>query len=134
MVNKASPPSVASPLWPMQAAQAAAEYGIDAWQRSILTLDVLRERGNQYLEHTKSGKPPVLVFDYDTVLDAREFPKPANYALVRIKPDASHAKTDAKKRRICSFRPSCRSNSLITAGTAEHSTTAYVPSRCLRMS
>ena len=105
MVNKASPPSVASPLWPMQAAQAAAEYGIDAWQRSILTLDVLRERGNQYLEHTKSGKPPVLVFDYDTVLDAREFPKPANYALVRIKPDASHAKTDAKKRPFVVIDP-----------------------------
>jgi pimeloyl-ACP methyl ester carboxylesterase len=89
----------------MQAAQAAAEYGIDAWQRSILTLDVLRERGNQYLEHTKSGKPPVLVFDYDTVLDAREFPKPANYALVRIKPDASHAKTDAKKRPFVVIDP-----------------------------
>ena len=105
MVNKASPPFAASPLWPMQAAQAAAEYGIDAWQRSILTLDVLRERGNQYLEHTKSGKPPVLVFDYDTVLDAREFPKPANYALVRIKPDASHAKTDARKRPFVVIDP-----------------------------
>src|SRR5262245_1372752 len=39
-----------------------------------------------------------------------------------------------RKRRTCSFKPSCRSNSLITAGTAEHSMTAYVPSRCLRMS
>ena len=97
MANKAAPPSAASPLWPMQAAQAAAEYGIDAWQRSILTLDVLRERGNQYLEHTKSGKPPVLVFDYDMVLDGREFPKPANYALVRIKPDAGHASRPTRR-------------------------------------
>jgi len=108
MANKAPPPSASfpsSPLWAMQAAQAAAEYGIDAWQRSILTMDVLRERGNQYLEHTKSGKPPVLVFDYDTVLDARDFPKPANYALVRIKPDASHAKTDAKKRPFVVIDP-----------------------------
>ena len=29
----------------------AAEYGLDAWQRSVLFLDVLRQRGNQYLEH-----------------------------------------------------------------------------------
>ena len=65
-------------LWPMpQAAQAATEYMLDAWQRTILTWDVLRERGNQYLEHTKSGKPPVLVFDYETVVDGRELPKPA---------------------------------------------------------
>ena len=60
-------------LWPMpQAAQAATEYLLDAWQRTILTWDVLRERGNQYLEHEKSGNPPVLVFDYETVVDGRE--------------------------------------------------------------
>ena len=28
------------------------EYWIDAWQRSILFLDVLRQRGNIYLEHS----------------------------------------------------------------------------------
>ena len=64
----------------------ATAYLIDAWQRSILTLDVLRERGNQYLEHEKSGSPPVLVFDYEIVVDGRSLPKPANYALVRVKP------------------------------------------------
>src|SRR5262249_26726507 len=39
-----------------------------------------------------------------------------------------------RNRSTCSFSPSCRSNSLITAGVAEHSITAYVPSRCLRIS
>ena len=34
----------------------ATAYFVDAWQRAILTLDVLRERGNQYLEHEKSGR------------------------------------------------------------------------------
>ena len=29
---------------------AVQEYWLDAWQRSILFLDVLRERGNTYLE------------------------------------------------------------------------------------
>ncbi|MDM0015379.1 TerB family tellurite resistance protein [Variovorax sp. J22P168] len=111
MASKELPPPAVSALsglsglWPLQAAQAAAEYGIDAWQRGILTLDVLRERGNQYLEHSRSGKPPVLVFDYDVVLDAREFPKPANYALARIKPDTTHARTDPKKRPFVVIDP-----------------------------
>ena len=49
MVNKS--PFI-SGLWPMpQAAQAATDYLLDTWQRTILTWDVLRERGNQYLEH-----------------------------------------------------------------------------------
>ena len=75
--------------WPMPApAAAATEYLIDAWQRSVLTWDLLRQRGNQYLEHEKSGNPPVLVFDYEMVVDGRTLPKPANYALARIHPPA----------------------------------------------
>ena len=97
---------VAPGLWPMpQAAQAATEYLVDAWQRTILTWDVLRERGNQYLEHEKSGNPPVLVFDYETVMDGRELAKPANYALVRIKPPADYPRTDPKKRPFVVIDP-----------------------------
>ena len=93
-------------LWPMpQAAQAATEYLLDAWQRTILTWDVLRERGNQYLEHEKSGNPPVLVFDYETVVDGRELAKPANYALVRIKPPAGYPTADPKKRPFVVIDP-----------------------------
>ena len=84
---------------------AAAEYWVDAWQRTILTWDVLRERGNQSLDHATSGKPPVLVFDYETVLDGRTLPKPANYALVRIKPTADHPPTDPKKRPFVVIDP-----------------------------
>ena len=32
---------------------AVQEYWFDAWQRSVLFLDVLRERGNTYLEQTR---------------------------------------------------------------------------------
>ena len=95
-----------SGLWPMpQAAQAATEYLLDSWQRTILTWDVLRERGNQYLEHAKSGNPPVLVFDYETVIDGRELAKPANYALVRIKPPAGYPAADPKKRPFVVIDP-----------------------------
>src|SRR2546422_777304 len=39
-----------------------------------------------------------------------------------------------RKRSTLSLRRSCRSNSFIIDGSAETSKTAYVPSRCLRMS
>src|SRR3989442_1497719 len=39
-----------------------------------------------------------------------------------------------RKRSTFSLRRSCRSNSLTMAGSAETSKTAYVPSRCLRIS
>ena len=83
----------------------AAAYLVDAWQRAILTLDVLRERGNQYLEHEKSGSPPVLVFDYEVVLDGRSLAKPANYALVRVKPPKDYPPTDADKRPFVVIDP-----------------------------
>ena len=66
---------------------------------------MLRERGNQYLEHERSNKPPVLAFDYDMVLDGRTLAKPANYALVRIKPTADHPPTDPNKRPFVVIDP-----------------------------
>lgn len=38
------------------------EYWTDAWQRSILFLDVLRQRGNDHLEHVSATAPHVLAF------------------------------------------------------------------------
>jgi len=84
---------------------AAAEYWLDAWQRSILFWDILRERGNQYIEHEQSGKPPVLVFDFQIVLDARRFDPPANYALAAIEPPAGCAPTDPNKRPFVVIDP-----------------------------
>jgi pimeloyl-ACP methyl ester carboxylesterase len=83
----------------------AATYVLDAWQRTILTWDVLRERGNQALAHFQSGKPPVLVFDYETVLDGRALPRPANYALLRVKPGSGHPPTDPRKRPFVVIDP-----------------------------
>ena len=63
----------------------AHEYLRDAWQRSILFLDVLRQRGNTYRERQKELAPNVLEFDAELVLDGRELKRPVNYGLVRIK-------------------------------------------------
>jgi pimeloyl-ACP methyl ester carboxylesterase len=88
--------SSALPL-PWQLASTWQQYVLDSCQRGIITLDTLRRRGNDYLAHQIAGKPPVLHFEYEMVLDAREFDRPANYALVRIVPPAG-VTIDPKRR------------------------------------
>src|SRR6266545_3812973 len=73
-------PLLSTARLPMQACL----HGADVWQRSVLFLDVLRERANNMLEHERAGLPPLLHFEYETVMDAREFSPPANYMLLRI--------------------------------------------------
>jgi pimeloyl-ACP methyl ester carboxylesterase len=72
------------------------EYWIDAWQRSILTLDVLRQRGNHYFEQLEKTAPNVLTFDFEPLLDGRKLARPVNYALVRIVPPAGTTIDPAK--------------------------------------
>lgn len=102
-------PSVSSLPGAPSLASAAAEYWteymVDTWQRSILFWDVLRERGNDYLEHETSGKPPVLAFDYEIIVDGRKLARPANYALALIKPPCDCPCTDAAKRPFVVIDP-----------------------------
>ena len=83
----------------------AVEYWTDAFQRSVLFWDILRERGNEYIEHEQSGKPPVLVFDFQIILDARKFVRPANYALAAIVPPPDCVPTDQNKRPFVVIDP-----------------------------
>ena len=81
--KSASPFPVPTPFpW---AADAAA-YALDAWQRSVLFLDVLRERGDQYHAHAAETAPNVLHYEAELVCDGRTLARPVNYALVRIVP------------------------------------------------
>lgn len=61
-------------------------YSLDAWQRSVLFLDVMRERGAQYEEHRTQTAPNVLEFEVELIRDGRTLSKPVNYALVKIVP------------------------------------------------
>jgi hypothetical protein len=91
--------------WPFFAAvNAATEYWVDAWQRSILLLDVLRQRGNNYIEHNARTVPHVLSFGAELVLDGRTLPRPVNYGLVRIVPPEGTA-IDRHKRPFIVFDP-----------------------------
>src|SRR4030095_7745299 len=61
-------------------------YAVDSTQRSVLFWDTIRQRGNNFLQHTQAALPPVLHCDYETVVDGRKLQRPVNYALVRIVP------------------------------------------------
>jgi hypothetical protein len=74
------------------------DYAIDAAQRSILYWDTLRERGNAYLRHEMAGKPPLLKFESEMLLDGRTLEHPCNYALLRILPRSTDTPTDPALR------------------------------------
>ena len=73
------------------------DYATDAAQRTVLFWDTLRQRGNNFVAHTRAGLPPVLHFDYETIVDGRKLPRPVNYALVRIVPPEG-VTVDPKRR------------------------------------
>jgi len=91
-MNAISPPQAgAQSLGPL------VEYLVDAFQRTVLSLDVLRQRGNNFLGHNARVAPHVLTYQADLVMDGRTFARPVNYALVRIKPPAGVV-VDPRKR------------------------------------
>jgi Protein of unknown function (DUF3141) len=79
-------------------------YTRDAYERSILFLDILRRRGNVYLEQSSRTAPHVLNFGFNLLIDGRKLPKPVNYALVQIRPPAD-VTIDPLKRPFIIFDP-----------------------------
>jgi pimeloyl-ACP methyl ester carboxylesterase len=88
---------MARPMSPWDIWTGGVRYAVDFAQRSVLLWDTLRQRGNNFVEHTRAGLPPVLHFDYEMVLDGRTLEHPVNYALVRIVPPEG-VKVDTKRR------------------------------------
>lgn len=81
---------------PQRTLGAAPDYWLDAWQRSILFLDILRQRGDVVQAHAEEAVPNVLDFQAELVLDGRDLPRPVNYLLVRITPPQT-VRTDPAK-------------------------------------
>ncbi|MGM0985668.1 MAG: DUF3141 domain-containing protein [Pseudomonadota bacterium] len=77
--------------------RAACNYWRDTLERSVLFMDVMRQRGNQYLEHIEQTKPNVLGFDTEVLVDGRELSRPVNYELLRIHPPEG-VETDLQMR------------------------------------
>lgn len=78
-------------------ARFSSEYLVDAWQRSVLFLDVLRRRGNNHLDRIAQQAPNVLSFAYELVVDGRTLERPVNYCLVRIVPPAGTLISDTMR-------------------------------------
>ena len=74
-------------------------YVRDFWQRSILFLDILRQRGNQHEEMLAHGVTSVLIYDSELVMRGDELPHPVNYSLVRIIPPEG-VEVDNRKRPV----------------------------------
>jgi pimeloyl-ACP methyl ester carboxylesterase len=62
------------------------DYQVDAWQRGVLFLDVMRRREEQAREQAAELAPNVLEYRAELVCDGRTLPRPVNYFLVRIVP------------------------------------------------
>jgi pimeloyl-ACP methyl ester carboxylesterase len=76
---------------------ASLEFMVDAGQRSVLFMDVMRQRGNQYREHLAETVPHVLDYSAELVIDGRTLKRPVNYLLVRIVPPKG-VEIDTKRR------------------------------------
>ncbi len=90
---------------PWQPWRDAAEYMMDAAQRSVLFWDVMRRRGNQYREHSSKDAPHVLRFHGEVLIDGRTLARPVNYGLARIEPPEGAAKTDPRARPVVVVDP-----------------------------
>lgn len=73
-------------MFPSTLASQAIEYGWDAFQRSVLYLDILQQRGNNYFDYNARRAPNVLHYSFELVVNGLELDHPVNYALVRMLP------------------------------------------------
>jgi pimeloyl-ACP methyl ester carboxylesterase len=101
-IDKVVPPALHqhARLWDkLVPATAFNEYIRDFWQRSILFLDILRQRGNQHAEMVAHGVSSVLIYDSELVMRGDELPHPVNYSLVRVIPPEG-VEIDDRKRPV----------------------------------
>src|SRR5579864_5618261 len=80
------------------------EYARDFWQRSVLFLDILRQRGNQHQEMLAHGATSVLIYDSELVMRGDELRHPVNFSLLRVIPPDG-AEIDDRKRPVFVIDP-----------------------------
>lgn len=89
---------------PFNVAQQGLDYWLDACQRSILFLDVLRQRGTDTIARAAKTAPHVLSFPFEIIMDGRTLERPVNYGLCYIAPPDGVA-PDPSKRPFIVFDP-----------------------------
>ena len=73
------------------------EYVRDFWERTVLFVDILRQRGNQREEMLAHQVTSVLIYDSQLVMRGDELPHPVNYSLLRIIPPEGVEIDDSKR-------------------------------------
>jgi Protein of unknown function (DUF3141) len=76
--TREQPSSIDTITAPLGMFAPAFEYLVDAAQRSVLFLDVMRQRGNQYREHLAETAPHVLDYEVELIVDGRTLDRPVN--------------------------------------------------------
>ncbi|SDQ19637.1 DUF3141 domain-containing protein [Pseudovibrio sp. Tun.PSC04-5.I4] len=71
---------------PQKIYEAWTDYLKDSSERTILTFEALRESSDNYYEHQAKGCPPVLIYDYEVIVEGRNLPRPCNYMLLKVLP------------------------------------------------
>jgi hypothetical protein len=89
---------------PLMGPLAFADYARDAWQRSVLFLDILRRRGNQRDQMTARGADSVLSYDTEVVMRGDSLPHPVNYTLLKVLP-STDVEIDDRKRPVVVIDP-----------------------------
>lgn len=75
-------------------------YSTDSTKRLLQTAEVLKERGDIFIDHELAGCPPVLDYDYEVVMDASSFSRPSNYVLLKIIPPEGITTDDTNRPYI----------------------------------
>jgi hypothetical protein len=92
-------PASANPvaaIWP--------DYMVDALQRCVLFLELLRRRGNEEIEIASRPMATVLSFGHEVLMDGRSLARPINYTLSRILPPPGVV-ADPSKRPVVVVDP-----------------------------
>ncbi|HWW73357.1 MAG TPA: DUF3141 domain-containing protein, partial [Duganella sp.] len=92
------------PTNPFSLAQQATDYLIDACQRSVLFMDVLRQRGDERNLRTEETAPHVLSFAFEVIMNGADLERPVNYGLCYIAPPDG-VTPDPTKRPFIVFDP-----------------------------
>ncbi len=67
------------PMPQLELVKTWSEYLVDSAERAVLFWDVMRKRGNIFLENHAKGEPPVLIFGYEVLIDGRTLDRPCNW-------------------------------------------------------
>lgn len=101
----------------------AFEYLVDSGQRSVLFMDVMRQRGEQYREHLSETVPHVLNYEVELIADGRNLKRPvitawcgsslqpASRSTPRSAPLSSSTRVPVTVRESAASRPIARSGS-----------------------